>query len=84
MQWFFAKLSLQDTYSKHNYIRVEELDKTYMKGSKPIDSIAVTEGISECIEGSSLLYHNEILLLDHRSYAVDFNAEDYFDDNISE
>ena len=60
------------------------MDKTYIKGSNPIDSIVVTDRVLEYIEGSSLLHHNEIIPSDHRSYIVDFNAEDYFDENISD
>jgi len=83
IQSFFNRLGLQDIHSKQNHIIIDELDNTNIKGSKPIDSIAVTDRILEYIEGSALLHHNEIVPSDHRSYLVDFNAKEYFNVNIS-
>ena len=62
---------------------MDGLDNTHAKGSKPIDTIAVTEGILECIERSVLLHHKDVVPSDYRSHAIDFNAEEYFEDEFS-
>ena len=38
-----------------------ELDKVYVYGSSHIDSIAVSEGLIEFVEGLKLIPHNEIV-----------------------
>jgi len=38
----------------------------------------------EYVEGSLLNECNEIIFTDHRSYIVDINFEDYFEDQLSE
>ena len=43
-----------------------------------MDSIAVSEGLIEFVEGSKLIYHNKITFSDHRAYIMDINIEDYF------
>ena len=54
-----------------------------MPGSNPIDSIAVSEGLMEFIEGLKLLSHNEIVWSDHRAYVIDVNFEDYFNEELN-
>ena len=55
-----------------------------MYRSQPINSIAITQGILEFIEGCTLLSHNEIVPSDHRAHIVDINVEEYFQDSISQ
>ena len=59
------------------------MDNTEERGSKPIDTIAVSYGISEYIEGSKLIECNDIIFTNHRSYIIDINIEDYFNDQLS-
>ena len=40
-------------------------------------------GTLEYVEESLSFYYNKILPLDHRLYAVDFNINEHFNDNIS-
>ena len=54
------------------------MDNTYITRSKPINLIAITPNIMECIEGYKLLEANEVMIMDHRSYLVDINFECYF------
>jgi len=84
VQQFFIELGIQDVHSKDNNLRVNELDNTHIHRSQPIDLIAVSPGILEFIERCALLNHNEIIPSDHRVYLVDFNAEEYFQNEISE
>ena len=75
---------MQDIYSKYNNIDLNQLDNTCIFFSKSADSIADALGIVEYIEGSALLYYNEIILIDHRAHILDFNRQEYFQDKISE
>ena len=54
-----------------------------MRGSRLIDSIAVSEGLVEFIQGSKLLPYNEIVWSDYRDYAIDVNFEEYFNVEMS-
>ena len=80
---FFSDIGVEDVHSVINNIRKEEMDKTYVHGSNPIDTIAMSEGLLEYVEGSKLLSHNEIVNTDHRAYVVDVNLEGYFEDEMS-
>ena len=59
------------------------MNSTNKRGSLPIDTIAVSEGILEYIKGCKLLSYAEIVMLDHQSYVIDVNLEEYFEDNFS-
>ena len=54
-----------------------------MRGSNDIDAIATSEGIIECVEGSALLSHAEVVNSDHRAYLVETNLEGYFNKDLS-
>ena len=53
---FFAEIGVENVHSRINNIIVEDLDRTYIHGSKLIDTIAASEDIIEFIEGCWLLY----------------------------
>ena len=59
------------------------MDNTEERGSKPIDTIAASYRISKYVEGSKLIECNDIIFTDHRSYIVDINIEDYFNNQLS-
>ena len=59
------------------------MDHTHSRGSKCIDSIAVTPSVRNHMEGSRLFETNEIENTDHRSYAVDINLEEHFQEEFS-
>jgi len=42
-----------------------------------------TEGIISYIEGCKMLSFEEIVFSDHRSYVIDINLEEYFEDTFS-
>jgi len=69
-----------DIHSRVNNIPLDEMDKTYIGGSVPIDSVAATPSIIEYIEVCKLLLHCEVVLSDYRSYLVDINFEAYFEE----
>ena len=60
-----------------------ELDKVYVYGSSHIDSIAVSEGLIEFVEGLKLIPHNEIVQSDHRAYIIYVNLKYYYNDKMS-
>jgi len=60
------------------------MDHIEVRGSTLIDTIAMSHGVMEYVEGSRLMECNEIIFTDHRAYIVDINLNNYFDDQISE
>ena len=52
-------------HQNFNHIRVKDIDKTYRKRSKCIDSIVASINILEYIEGSKLLEINKVLDADY-------------------
>lgn len=83
IQRFYRDIGVQDAHSYHNGIGLSQLDRTYIRGSAPIDSIALSNGIMEYVEGVKLFHQNEFVITDHRSYVIDINIQDYFDDEFS-
>ena len=83
IQAFFREIGVQDVHSMYNNIPLQQLDITYIHSSAPIDSIAVSSGLLDFVEGIQLLDHNEIIMLDHRSYLMDINIESYFNNQFS-
>ena len=80
---FFNDIGVEDIHSRYNNIPPKEMDKTFINGSNPIDTIAASEGIMKNIEGSKLISHTEIVPTDYRAYVADINLEDYFNDECS-
>ena len=65
VQQFFTELKMQDIHYVFNRILMSLMDNTYKRGLKPIDIIAISPGIIECIEGCTLLETYEIVLMNH-------------------
>jgi hypothetical protein len=84
VQQFYAEIGVKDVHSKINNIEMNQLDKTYKKGSRTIDSIAASSGIMNYIEGSKLVNYSEIVETDHRGYIIDVAMEEYFDIEFSQ
>jgi len=80
---FYNDISVKDIHSTINFIDMNELDNTNVNSRHPIDSIAASAGIMQYIEGCKLLNNNDILYSDHRSYIIDVNLEEYFNDQFS-
>ena len=59
------------------------MSSTNKNGSKPIDTIAATEGAIEHVDGCKLLYHAEVVISDHRPHVIDVNLEEYFNECFS-
>jgi len=70
-------------HSRHNRINLNNLNRTNKRGSVPIDTIVATEGIISYVEGCKILSFEEIVFSDHRSYVIDVNLEEYFEDTFS-
>ena len=66
-------------YSVINNIPIEQMEKTFKPGTKPIDSIAASTGVIEHIEGYKLLDYNEIVETDHRGHVIDIALDTYFE-----
>ena len=62
---------------------IEDLDRTHIHDTNPINSMVVIEETLKCVKGLRLLHCNKITPLDHRACMIDFNAEEYFQDDIS-
>ena len=81
---FFVELQLKDFHQTFNRIEVSQTDHTNNRGTKCIDSIVVTPNLRKQIEGSRLFEKNEIVNTEHRSYVVDINLEEDFQEDFSE
>ena len=62
---------------------MDQMDKNYVRGSLPIDSIALSNGIMNYAEGLELSHQNKIVMSDYRACIMDINIEEYFDSNFS-
>ena len=80
---FFLDIGVEDVYSRINNIWISELDKTYVHRSSSIDSIVVSKGLMKFVKGSKLITYNEILWSGYRTFIIDINLEDYFNDKMS-
>ena len=83
IQQFFNKIVVMDAHQWCKQINWNSIDHTDVRGFKPIDTIALSHGILEHIDGCRLLECNETKLTDHRSYLIDLNLEDSFQDQMS-
>ena len=54
------------------------MDNTFIRGSAPIDTIAISLGLSEFIKGYKLFKTNKFVVSDHQAYIIDINLEGYF------
>ena len=82
-QRFFNEIGVSDIHSRINNIEFENMSTTNKNGSKPIDTIAATEGIMEHVDGCKLLSHAEVVISDHRPCVIDVNLEEYFNECFS-
>ena len=83
VQNFFNKIGIRDIHQTYHQLQFNQMDNTEERGLKPIDTIAASYGISEYVEGSKLIECNDIIFTDHRSYIIDINIKDYFNDQLS-
>ena len=80
---FYSKIGLDEVHSRRNQTLLDRLDKTCVRGSSAVDSVAVSEGLVEFGEGSLLAPNNEIIKTDHRTCIVDTKLEEYFNEEFS-
>ena len=57
-----------------NNVPLNQLDRTHMQESTPIDSIAVISRLLDFVEGVQLLDYNEIIMSNHCSCLMDITA----------
>ena len=67
-----------------NNIELDQMCKTCVNGSRPIDAVHASNGIMEYAEGCKILSNNAILKSDYRSYLVDIALDEYFEDEFGE
>jgi len=65
-------------HHKVNNINMSQLDPMQKRGSKCINSIAVSYRLLPFIEGCKLLEINEVIAIDYHSYIIDINLKEYF------
>ena len=67
-------------YYYYNQLSSNKIDPAQKRGLNCTDGIFIAEEMIEVIEGSKLLEVNEIVVTDHRSYIIDINLKEYFQD----
>ena len=70
-------------YSTVNQIEVRQMNNTFIRGAKLIDTITMLNGIIQCVEGCKLINENVIVLSNYRAYVVNINFEQYFSKQLS-
>ena len=78
MQRFMRENGLLEAHELANNIEDESRDNTQKTGSKQIDAILITEGLSHLIKGSKITEFNEIINVDYRGFLVDLNVKEHF------
>ena len=66
-----------------NLMSLDQLDKTCVRESSDIYSVAMSEGLLDFVEGLLLVLNNEIINADYRACVVDINLEEYFNKEFS-
>ena len=61
---------------------VDRIGETYIYESKPIDSLAVSQGAIDCIDIYKLLSNHNAVESDYRIWLIDIALEDYFEDKL--
>ena len=69
---------------KINEVLIRNLDNTNRNRLLAVDTIAMSYGIIDYINGCTLLEYNETMLSDHQAYLIDINFKDYFDEQLSQ
>ena len=80
---FFAELQLKDLHQTFNGLELSQMDHTYGRRTKGIDSIVFNPNLRKYMEVSGLFETNEILNTDHISHVIDANLEVYFQEDFS-
>ena len=75
---------MKDVHQTTNGVELKEMNHTYSRGIKCIDSIVETPSTRKYVEGSSLRETNEIINTDHQSHVIDINLEECFKEEFSE
>jgi len=83
IQVFFNEVGVRDVHSTINQIEMRNIDNTFIRGSKLIDTITMSNGIIQYIKECRLIEENAIVLSDHHVYLVDVNLEQYFSKQFS-
>ena len=59
------------------------MDNIFIRGSAPINTIAILLGLSKFVEGCKLFKTNKFVVSDHRAYIININLEGYFGEELS-
>ena len=80
---FYSKIGVDEVHSRRNQTLLDRLDKTCVRGSSAVDSVAVSEGLVEFGEGSLLSPNNEIINTDQRACIADVNLKEHFNEEFT-
>ena len=83
MQSFYHQIGVQDIYYRINQITFEVMDKTYIRGSKYIDLIAVLSELIEFIDNCILVETNNIIITNYWACITEINISEYFNKMFS-
>ena len=74
-QQFYREIGVQDILSGREKISWNDGHVTFKRGSKFIDSIAVSEGMMPFIERFEVIEWDEKVYTDHRGHVIEFNID---------
>ena len=81
---FHEEIGVHNIYQIINNVELEQIGKTYIHGSSPIDAIYASNGVLKYVDGCKILGNNEIVESDHKSYLIDIDLNEYFEDEFCE
>ena len=84
IQTFFRRIGVKDVFQTCHNCEWQYRDATYKRGTKCIDSIAVSDGLQAQIEGCKIIEWNKIIDTDHQGIMVDINIEQFFGREIND
>ena len=83
MQRFYREIGVKDALWCHDHTPWNVRDVTFKRGSRCIDTIAISDGLMICLEGHEVIDWDEKIKNDHRGHAIDLNLEDFFQESVS-
>jgi len=79
VEQFCIALGIFDVFSFYNNINEDEREKTYIRGRKCIDLVAMSAGLLGYLRGCKMVNFTEIICTDHRGFIVDLDLNSYFE-----
>ena len=72
---FYREIGAKDAWWCHDHIPCNNRDIGFKRGSRCIDSIAISDGLMPFLVGHEVTYWNDKFKTDHRWHVIDLKLE---------